>query len=244
MLLKSSLSCFPLFLSSSFFLISLVIWLSFLVLLSLHHHWVFLLLLVLWKKFNMLVSVLHGTPTTGGSWPSQWGCYGGWSLPCMLCMVTEHAIDWTQFLRAGVPVLLKCRCIWNLHNLNIRSLLNQVGLNHKYGELISTDEYLYFLHLHIFWIILSLTAWWLGLLVTVSSDWNSVCWLMSDIELGPELGADDISGDVMVTAYYHMYRSWSSQKLHVIVAIFLIHSSLVFPEFFGIGVSYFSFLLM
>ncbi len=67
--------------------------LLFLALSSLHHHWVFLLLLVLWKKFNMLVSVLHGNPTTGGSWPNQWGCYGGWSLPCMLCMVTEHAID-------------------------------------------------------------------------------------------------------------------------------------------------------
>jgi hypothetical protein len=165
-------------------------------------------------------------------------CYA-WSLNMQLIVPV-----WTQFLRAGVPVLLKCRCIWNLHNLNIMSLLNQVGLNHKYGELISTDEYIYFLHLHIFWIILSLTAWWLGLLVTVSSDWNPVCWLMSDIELGPELGADDISGDVMVTAYYHMYCSWSSQKLHVIVAIFLIHSPLVFPEFFGIGVSYFAFLLM
>ncbi len=61
---------------------------------SQHHVWVFPLLLVLLQKLSLVVNVWHLPPPTAGSWWSQWGCYGMWSILYILWLkIFEYVYD-------------------------------------------------------------------------------------------------------------------------------------------------------
>ncbi len=81
------------------------------------------------------------------------------------------------------------------------------------------------------------------LLVTVllfcwSCDWNSVQWLMCDIDLHSLLGADEVSGDAFIDSQKYMYCYWRSPQLHVHCCCcskdYSISDLFLFPLFFSI----------
>jgi hypothetical protein len=78
-----------------------------------------------------------------------------------------------------------------------------------------------------------------------SCDRNSEHWLMFDIDLHPLLGADEVSGDLMVGCQYHRCYCWRSVNMCVTIAVvqiapqFLVSLLSLFPLFFRVRIPLF-----